>query len=900
MRFANYISFVVIILAAFLAPALSHAQTQPVISNIQITPSNPTHEQSVAVTAEVRADSAIASVVIFNLNIGSNITMQSTGGASYEATIQGRPAGTAVNFRIRATDVADNISESDQQSYTVSLNAPVLSQPTINEAGDAITLNWTSVPGASSYIIYRSLEPESDLPIATVSGNTTTYEDDRIGNARELYYVVSAVGGGMEKRSNEQSYFSQVISNAEPFSIVGSTFDILLTAPSTTDLTYPELRINLNDLFRDVDPEDVLTYEISLFDIILRDLLPSEIESIIVITFPDILGPELLGTTVSFIVQASDGVEGNRPAEIQIKARFNAKPQFAFEGDEPRFAENPVKDQPFRVFVDVEDNNLESVDITFRRSGDGVDSLSAKMTTMDSVRFEYTIPAFAVTERGIEYTMVAHDQDGFSTIAPNKSTDNKSAFSLEVSVPGEGIRSENPQPAASSTPNAYRLFSIPIQADATSPAVVLEDDLGSYKKSKWRFFEAVDNVIPELLPEFPNTKPLAPGAAFWLIVKDENKLIDSGPGKSVSTDQPFEIELEPGWNFIGNPFSFDIPVPQLVLDDGSAVDILFFNGSVWTELGENASIKPFEGYAVNNNTASAKTLRIYPSTELLLLLELDVDTRGFSDEMISPAKNDNGEINNGEINNSAIWSMHIIATAGGFSDTNQIVLHQNSETGWDPMDKPEPPFIGDYVSVYFPHNDWQQPLSTYRTDARPMPGEGDTWSFEVASTFDHIVDLTFEGIDSLPEGLEAVLFDEQLVSTQNLTENNTYQVNSSATHPQKLKIVIGTSAFADQQKETFTIAEDGFTLSPSFPNPFSQTTTVSFSLAETCHVTLEVFNILGEKVTTLIAGSTLQQGINRVIWDGLNEAGHPLANGVYFVRLTAGTFVDSHKVIVLR
>lgn len=877
-------------LAVLLAPALSFAQTQPAISNIQIAPNNPIDGQPVTVTAEVRADSAIASVII-DRSGGNNITMQSTGGVSYSGTIPGQSAGTNVNFRIQATDVANNTSESDQQTYQVSIGAPVLAPPMLNAAGDAINLSWTAVPGADSYTVYRSLEANADIKIATnITG--TTYIDDRIGTAKELYYTVSAIGSGMEERSNEQRYFAQVISNAEPFSIVGSTFDILLTAPSTADLTYPELRIDLNDLFRDVDPEDVLTFEIPLFDIILRDLLPSEIESIIVITFPDTLGPELLGTTVSFIVQASDGVEGNRPAEIQIKVRFNAKPQFTFEGDEPRFEEIPVKDQPFRVFVDVEDNNLESVDITFRRSGDGVDSLSARMTTMDSVRYEYTIPAFAVTERGIEYTMAAHDKDGFSTIVPSKAADNKSAFSLEVSVPDEGIRSENPQPASSTTPNAYRLFSIPIQADVINPAVVLEDDLGSYKRSKWRFFEALHNVIPEVLPEFPNTKPLDPGAAFWLIVKDENKLIDTGSGKSVPTDRPFEIELEPGWNFIGNPFSFDIPLNQLITDEGSAVDALFFDGSAWTVLSQNAAIKPFEGYAVNNNTATTKNLRIYPSTELFLLLEQGIDTRGFSDTRISPAKN--------ETNEEDVWSLNIVATAGEFSDTNQIVLHKNSKTGWDPLDKPEPPFIGDYVSVYFPHHDWQQPLSTYRTDVRPMPETGDTWLFEVASTLGDIVNLTFEGIHTMPEGLEALLIDEQLQTTQNLRDNATYKINGSATHPQKLKLVVGTLAFTDQQTDAITLDDEDFKLLPNFPNPFTQTTTIPFYLPDASKVHMEVYNILGEKVTTLLEGRSLPAGQQRAIWNGSNAAGQLVANGLYLVKFTAGEYSTTRKITVLR
>ncbi len=50
---------------------------------------------------------------------------------------------------------------------------------------------------------------------------------------------------------------------------------------------------------------------------------------------------------------------------------------------------------------------------------------------------------------------------------------------------------------------------------------------------------------------------MTPGKAFWLIVKDSDRFINTGPGTTVSTAEPFPIRLNKGWNLIGNPFNFE-------------------------------------------------------------------------------------------------------------------------------------------------------------------------------------------------------------------------------------------------------------------------------------------------------------------------------------------------------
>lgn len=87
---------------------------------------------------------------------------------------------------------------------------------------------------------------------------------------------------------------------------------------------------------------------------------------------------------------------------------------------------------------------------------------------------------------------------------------------------------------------------------------------------------------------------------------------------------------------------------------------------------------------------------------------------------------------------------------------------------------------------------------------------------------------------------------------------------------------------------------DRFRLYPNYPNPFNPTTTIAFDLPEAETVLLEVFNLLGERVATLVSGA-LAAGSYRYEWDGGN-----LASGIYIYRLQAGDFVQSRKMVLLR
>ena len=92
-----------------------------------------------------------------------------------------------------------------------------------------------------------------------------------------------------------------------------------------------------------------------------------------------------------------------------------------------------------------------------------------------------------------------------------------------------------------------------------------------------------------------------------------------------------------------------------------------------------------------------------------------------------------------------------------------------------------------------------------------------------------------------------------------------------------------------------------FELAPSYPNPFRQQTTIRFTLGGTTPqpVTLEVYNVLGQRVRTLVQGM-LSPGQHEVIWDATDEAGRPAASGLYLYRLRVGNQVQTRSMVLMR
>ncbi len=90
-----------------------------------------------------------------------------------------------------------------------------------------------------------------------------------------------------------------------------------------------------------------------------------------------------------------------------------------------------------------------------------------------------------------------------------------------------------------------------------------------------------------------------------------------------------------------------------------------------------------------------------------------------------------------------------------------------------------------------------------------------------------------------------------------------------------------------------------YALQQNYPNPFNPETMIKYQIPQASHVRLEIYNLLGQKVRTLV-NDYQNASYYTVRWDGLSSTGNKVASGVYIYRITAGTFTATHKMLLLK
>jgi len=96
-----------------------------------------------------------------------------------------------------------------------------------------------------------------------------------------------------------------------------------------------------------------------------------------------------------------------------------------------------------------------------------------------------------------------------------------------------------------------------------------------------------------------------------------------------------------------------------------------------------------------------------------------------------------------------------------------------------------------------------------------------------------------------------------------------------------------------------------FTLSQNYPNPFNPSTTIAYDIPSQSIVTVQIFNMIGQLVSTLVDDER-PAGRYTVTWRGTAGSGAPVSSGIYFYRIHAksigvdGEFVQTRKLLLLK
>jgi len=157
--------------------------------------------------------------------------------------------------------------------------------------------------------------------------------------------------------------------------------------------------------------------------------------------------------------------------------------------------------------------------------------------------------------------------------------------------------------------------------------------------------------------------------------------------------------------------------------------------------------------------------------------------------------------------NNITWKLSIKAFAGEAKDTgNYLGVREDAKEEWDQYDQVEPPVIGDYVAVFFPHYDWKQYPYNYTVDFRP-PSPGYIWDFNVSTNISReTVDMELYGTEQLPEGYYVSIIDLDNFRKINLENKSFSFISGKALIERHFRLLVNNSS----QPETPTSAPEHF------------------------------------------------------------------------------------------
>lgn len=579
-----------------------------------------------------------------------------------------------------------------------------------------------------------------------------------------------------------------------------------------------------------------------------------------------------LGTTYYYRVTAEfrEGGGDDDESDFSNEASATLPPAITITSPNP----SGPSPQPAGSSIDVEatlasDLGVNAATLHVRRGGAPSFTEIPQSLSGSTIAYEETIPANDVTARGVDFYLTATDANGTTSRMPTTGY-------VSIPVTASGLSTSLP---GGTTQSAFRMIAFPTELEANQFSALLEDDLGPLNPKQWRLFRIGSQGLNGTEGGYDEIQSLSataqPGEAYWIIAR-ESATLDTGVGTSLRTNQPFTIALEDGWNLISNPFAFDLPLANATVDGAPLNDVLRYTGQ-FVPLEAGDALAPFEGYLARLPNGGSGTLQLNPD---------------LSETTAAPQRK-----------SAALdWSISIGAQIQQARDMhNTIAVAPDARMDYDRHDRFEPPPIGEYVSLYFPHPDWGPYEGAFHRDVRPPTGAVHSWSFAVRTPIRDAVTLTFDGVHQLPADWTAQLVDQQLGVVRNLRHRTRYRFNALPEDtPASFRLVVGPEASVERELGNAVDRPDRIRLFANYPNPFAPSTTIRYALPEAMPVTLRVYDALGRLVTTLHRAERQPAGVHHVVWNGRTAEGRPAASGTYFYRLDAGGTTQTRQMVLVR
>lgn len=525
--------------------------------------------------------------------------------------------------------------------------------------------------------------------------------------------------------------------------------------------------------------------------------------------------------------------------------------------DDYKFTQFDITDAEISIAADISDlDGIAYAAIWIRPiAGSTFDSIPLELESDN--KYAYTLSAGDFDEMGIEYYFVAGDNTSRRRRHPATGSLYAYATDPQVTFPSSLI-------SPGTDAEDYRMISVPYQIDQNEVATLFQAliDLGDYDKSKWRLF-AHDGGSD--FTEYPNgsAQSLERGKSYWLLVNDKNnRTLELGTDVTASAnnqDALFSIDIESGWNMIGNPYT--VPISwENVRSHNSTVDI--------------GAIKIFEGSYENGDELLSFQGGIVYLEGSNTSIEIPFSSQGSSGGRLKHEPFETAL-------DAQNWILPITLVQGDRKDRlGGIGMHQQAEAGKDYFDDLNPPRFASYLEMNFPHP--EHSIGSFSRDI-VTPKSVYKWQFSLNSDKDERITVAWDNSGFGDSPIELYLFDTDHQQLVDMRSNKTYTTDNNTS----LEIYYGHDVLEEFGPEKSII-------SMPYPNPMSMnrgsmTFPILLSSQNLTHnVEAMIFSQEGRAVKKLYQGE-LSSGLHRLEWNGKSDEGEYAPSGMYFYHIVIET-----------
>ncbi len=578
--------------------------------------------------------------------------------------------------------------------------------------------------------------------------------------------------------------------------------------------------------------------------------------------------------TVAFLPTA----EGAQTASIELTSNDPDSPlsvglsgsgvSFGIVGPEPQTL-SPETGSDLEITVElVPDATPDSGTLFYRRTGES--GYAQSVFVIGATAASATIPTEFVTERGLEYYSVFV---AGSLSASIPAVSEPSLFPVHLPVSVQLLEAQG-----AFIPDGYQMVSVPLLLQDPRIESVLSA-LGPYDPILWRILRW--NPQTGVYDEFPNLPAgFTPCQAYWLITQQGQRFTVEN-GTSVQPEQPCDVVAGPGWNQISNPYAFAIRWEDVGGSDMLEPPVAYDPAAVQSDPYQynQTILQPWNGYWINNRTDNDVPLVFSP-----------VEAAGKASKNGAPTAD-----------RALTYSVQLTASIAHLAlvDSNNLLGFSTLATDdYDRLDYAEAPPIGSFVRLSL-LDEGQRLAGDFKLPSE----EGKSWILEIDADLGKraMVEGEFVGIElqdqgQLPANFDVYVFDEDLRERIPIAENRFGVYLSQELAQRRLRLVIGTPAFARDVGGGIPLLPVKVALDQNFPNPFSHSTHIRYQIQETQEVVLQVFDLLGRLVTTL-ERSEQTAGWYDITWDGRDDSGANVASGMYVYKLRTGSAVQIRSMI---